>query len=277
MQWTDESGEAYGEDPYGGGGYTYGYGHEYDASATADTAAMSWEPVQPAQWTHPMGNAHWTDPYASGAYLYAAGPGPATTAWEAAHGDVLTVPPVTTAWDAACGDVLTVPPPELNTPGPPIPEPDARKSESVRPVFVDSSGRRQRRVKRAAWLLVIPAGGYVALLISTVFGGPSLNAPFVPQPEPKHLTTPRVSAPDTSPGTDHSAGSVSPTAAEEESRPTTAPKTSSSTDRSTASAASATTPVPSAAPTTVASPTAIATPRPTSKGRAVGSSHNPVK
>ncbi|MGW3511656.1 hypothetical protein [Streptomyces sp. NPDC000994] len=279
MQWTDESGGAYGEDPYGGVGYAYdygyGYGYEYSGSyehcdsATTDTATRSCDPGL-AQWTYPTGNAYagGTASYATGTHLYATGPGPATVR------------------DAPHGDVLTVPPPELDTPGPPVPGLGTPKCESVRPVFVDSSGRRQRRVLRAARLLVIPAGGYIALLISTVVGGPSLSAPFVPQPNSAHPTAPRVTAPDASPGTGHSAGGVSPTAVQKKSRPTGAQKTSGSTDRSTASATLAATPAPTAAPTAIASPTSTPTAAPTSKhasrpttskGRAIGSSHNPVK
>ncbi|MEU6012182.1 hypothetical protein [Streptomyces sp. NPDC047453] len=225
MQWTDESGGAYGEGPYGGVGYAHDYGYE---CATTDAATRSWDP-QLAQWSYPTGNAYVgeTASYATGTHLHAAGPGPATMAWDAPHGDVLTVPP-----------------PELDTPGLPVPGPDTPKRESVRPVFVDSSGRRQRRVLRAARLLVIPAGGYIALLISTVVGGPSLSAPFVPQTGSTHPATPRATAPDASPGTGHSAGSVGPTAAQKNSRPTGAQKTSGSTDQSTGSAAA---PAPTAA------------------------------
>ncbi|MFE4424904.1 hypothetical protein [Streptomyces sp. NPDC056817] len=271
MQGTDESGGAYGEDPYGG--IEYAYDHEYCGSATTDTSTRSWDP-ELAQWTYPTVNAYagGTASYATGTHLYATGPGPAT------------------AWDAPHGDVLTVPPPELDTPGPPVPGLGTPKRESVRPVFVDSSGRRQRRVLRAARLLVIPAGGYIALLISTVLGGPSLSAPFVPQPNSAHPTTPRVTAPDASPGTGHSAGGVSPTGVQKNSRHTGAHKTSGSTDRSTASATLAATPAPTAAPTAIASPTSAPTAAPTSKpaskpasrpttskGRAIGSSHKPVK
>ncbi|MGR4881353.1 hypothetical protein ACIPUC_18375 [Streptomyces sp. LARHCF249] len=50
------------------------------------------------------------------------------------------------------------------------------------PVFVDSSGRRQRRVRRLGWLLVVPAAGYVVLVLSSLFGGPTLKSPFLPAP-----------------------------------------------------------------------------------------------
>lgn len=139
---------------------------------------------------------------------------------------------------------------------------------------------------RAARLLVIPAGGYVALLISAVLGGPSISSPFVPQPDSTHPATPRATAPDSSPGTGHSAGSVSPTAARKNFRPA-AQKTPAPgpTDRAAASTAPAVTSGPTAAPTRITSPTSTAASAPasapastsTSKGRAIGSTHNPVK
>ncbi|GGN56334.1 hypothetical protein GCM10011579_017250 [Streptomyces albiflavescens] len=252
MQWTDQSGGAYGEDPYSDVGYAYahGYGYGYGGSATADTATLSWHPEEPAQWTYPQSNAQATgaDPYAAEMPLYAAGPGPATTAWGVPHGGVLTMPP-----------------PPFDAPGHPVPGPDTPVSESVRPVFVDSSGRRQRRVLRAARLLVIPAGGYVALLISTMLGGPSISSPFVPQQDSAHPATPRATAPDSSSGTGHSGESASSTAAREISSPAA---------RKTPSAPAATS-GPTAAPTRITAPTSTVTR--TSKGRAVGSSHKPVK
>jgi hypothetical protein len=53
---------------------------------------------------------------------------------------------------------------------------------AARPVFVDPSGRRQRRVRRIGRLLAIPAAGYVALLLSAALGGPSVDAPYLPRP-----------------------------------------------------------------------------------------------
>ncbi|MFF5014406.1 hypothetical protein [Streptomyces sp. NPDC001165] len=205
MQWTNDSGGGYGQDPYGGVGYTYAHGH-----------------------VHPHGHVYG---------------GSATP-----HGDVLTVP-----------------------------SPQPVRSESVppepaRPVFVDSSGRRQRLVLRAARLLVIPAGGYVALLISTMLGGPSISSPFVPQSGASHPAVPRATAPDSPPGTGRTAGSEGPAAARQKSGPA-AQKTSSPTDRPTAATAPATT----SRSTTITSPTTTPAPAHTSKGRANGSSHNPVK
>ncbi|MEZ0064234.1 hypothetical protein ABIA32_000212 [Streptacidiphilus sp. MAP12-20] len=59
----------------------------------------------------------------------------------------------------------------------------------ARPVFVDASGRRQRRVRRLGRVLVVPAVAYVALLISTLLGGPTINSPYLPlpaAPQPSH-------------------------------------------------------------------------------------------
>ncbi|WP_405015179.1 hypothetical protein [Kitasatospora sp. NBC_01539] len=47
-------------------------------------------------------------------------------------------------------------------------------------MFVDASGRRQRRVRRAGRILAVPAAGYLALLASSALGGPTLDAPFLP-------------------------------------------------------------------------------------------------
>ena len=227
MQWTDYSGRAYGEDPYGGAGYAYAHGYEYGGSA---------------QWAQP-------DPHV---------------------------------------DVLTVPPPDFGTAGPPapewdvpeaaMPEPAVPANESVRPVFVDSTGRRQRRVLRAARLLVIPAGGYVALLISTVLGGPIINSPFVPQPDSPHRTTPGATASDATPGTGRSARGASLTEAQRNPGPA-AQKTAGPAGLPSPSTAPSATSGPTAAPTAATSPTSAAThaATPTPKGRAVGSSHNPVK
>ncbi|MGW3044817.1 hypothetical protein ACWC9T_33335 [Kitasatospora sp. NPDC001159] len=63
--------------------------------------------------------------------------------------------------------------------GPPIEDTGATPA----PVFVDSSGRRQRRVRRLGLLLAVPAAGYLTLLVSTVLGGPTVSAPFLPLPQ----------------------------------------------------------------------------------------------
>ncbi|MFJ8011681.1 hypothetical protein [Streptomyces sp. NPDC096339] len=60
--------------------------------------------------------------------------------------------------------------------------PSAAETDEPSPVFVDSSGRRQRRVRRLGWLLVVPAVAYVVLVLSSLFGGPTLRSPFLPAP-----------------------------------------------------------------------------------------------
>ncbi|MFF7125967.1 hypothetical protein ACF07Y_18275 [Streptomyces sp. NPDC016566] len=210
------------------------------------------------QRTNGSGGGYGEDPYGGVGYAYAHGHAYGGSATP--HGDVLTVP----------------------SPDPVRPEPDGSdqhwsepvRSESARPVFVDSSGRRQRRVLRAARLLVIPAGGYVALLISTMLGGPSISSPFVPQSGAEHSAVPRATAPDSPPGTGRTAGSGGPAAARQKSGPA-AQKTSSPTYRPAASTA----PAATSAPTGTTSPasTTASAPTHTSKGRAVGSFHNPVK
>ncbi|MCF3177368.1 hypothetical protein IPZ61_29130 [Streptomyces sioyaensis] len=248
MRWTDGSGAAYGEDPYGGAGYTYAYGHEYAPTG---------------QWTSPTGQATYRT-------------GQATTAWDPLDplygdlcGDALTGPlPVFDAARLSMSDTAQIP--DFDAPRHPVPEPDTPESESAGPVFVDSSGRRQRRVLRAARLLMIPAGGYVAVLISAMLGGPSISSPFVPHADSPHSATPTATAPDSSSGTGHPARSASPTTAGKSSG-ATARQTPSPTGRPPASTTPA---APSRHP---AAPTRTAAPAHSSKGRGLGSSHKHVK
>ena len=58
----------------------------------------------------------------------------------------------------------------------------------ARPVFVDASGRRQRRVRRVGRVLVVPAVAYIGLLVSTLLGGPTVNSPYLPLPAGPHVT-----------------------------------------------------------------------------------------
>ncbi|MFE7216098.1 hypothetical protein ACFU93_40735 [Streptomyces sp. NPDC057611] len=278
MQRMREGGGAYGEDPYGGVGYGYVYDDEYGNSTTTDMTTLSWDPVHLTQWTSPADPVQVTgvDPHATATHLYTAGPGPATTAWDSPHGDVLTVAPP---------EFLTPPPSHFDAPGPAAPAQDEPVSESVRPVFVDSSGRRQRRVVRAARLLVIPAGCYVALLISTMLNGPSISSPFVPHPGPTHPATPHATAPDSPPGTGHSTGDASHPAPRHNSRPSATQNTPSSTTSTAPAATSGPTTAPtritfpaSTAPTASTASTAPTAPAaPTAKGRALGTTHRPVK
>ncbi|WP_251072246.1 hypothetical protein [Streptomyces sp. ISL-43] len=82
----------------------------------------------------------------------------------------------------ASTDDDTIPIPRIHGHSPSAPEPDSRAWAAPSPVFVDSSGIRQRRVRRLGWLLVVPAAGYVVLLVSSLFGGPTLSSPFLPLP-----------------------------------------------------------------------------------------------
>lgn len=50
------------------------------------------------------------------------------------------------------------------------------------PVFVDPAGRRMRWIRRTLWVLVVVAAAYVALAISAFLGGPTIDAPLLPQP-----------------------------------------------------------------------------------------------
>ncbi len=179
MRRMDESGGAYGEDPYGDAGHAYAYGHEYGAG---------------------VGTGH---------------------------------------------DVL-----ELGG---------------------TRAGQTLGRSTHATGTLVIPADGYVALLLSTMPGGPGSSSPFVPQSDSTHPTTPRATAPDASPGTGHSAGTASPTAGQRNSGPAVQ-KTPGPTDRSAVSTAPAATSRPTAAPTRITSraSTAACLPTSTRKGRAGG-------
>lgn len=112
------------------------------------------------------------------------------------------------------------------------------------PVFVDGSGRRQRRVRRLGRLLLLPAAGYVALLVSTAFGGPSVSSPYVPLPR----------------SGDHRPGHADPTPAHRTHRPAPSADSPTATPGGTRTTAPASTRPASASPTAVpATPTATAT------------------
>ncbi|MEU2625468.1 hypothetical protein [Kitasatospora sp. NPDC007106] len=127
------------------------------------------------------------------------------------------------------------------------PRPDA-------PVFVDGSGRRRRLVRRAGWLLTVPAVGYLGLLASSLVGGPVLDAPFLPA-LPAHTATPAATVPAESPvpaaaGSEPAsgpAGAAGPTG----TRSTATTRPTVPATRTTAPA----TPQPTATATTVPSPT----------------------
>ncbi len=124
----------------------------------------------------------------------------------------------------------------------------APAGQDAGPVFVDGSGRRQRRMRRLGRLLLLPAAGYVALLISAAFGGPTPSSPYVPlpragdhrpgdaEPTPAHRThrpsPPAGSAPAAHrPGTEPSATTTAPPTAGRapSASPTAAPPTATPT------------------------------------------------
>nr|WSX49377.1 hypothetical protein OG409_10680 [Streptomyces sp. NBC_00974] len=103
-----------------------------------------------------------------------------------------------------------------------------RHAPEPSPVFVDASGRRQRRVRRTGRLLVIPAAAYVVLLISTLMGGPTVRSPLLPAAPAPHTPEPEASSAATSspgPSRRSSAGeglSPTPSAARTPSKAATA-------------------------------------------------------
>ncbi|MEU1503844.1 hypothetical protein [Kitasatospora sp. NPDC005748] len=85
-------------------------------------------------------------------------------------------------------------------PGSPAATPSRQAAETTAaPVFVDSSGRRQRRVRRLGLLLAVPAAGYLVLLAGTVLGGPTVSASFLPLPAPPSVAPPAPAGEPSSP------------------------------------------------------------------------------
>ncbi|MFD8995941.1 hypothetical protein [Streptomyces abikoensis] len=251
QQWTNRNGGTYGDESYGGG-YDYGYPHAHGGGATTGTVAAPRNTADTALWP---GESHWAHPDATAAT-------DATTAWQAhaALDPDLIDPDLVVRDPQAPGPQAPAPynpPPYVsiglrNTSPDEAPREeshgsDAPDAEEVRPVFVDSSGRRQRHVRRAARLLVIPAGGYVALLVSSMLGGPAVSSPTVPlsqnprpaapvasepatpsadRPTPTAKATPRTTAPTVKAAPRPAATTrTAPTAAATAAPPTTAPRT----------------------------------------------------
>lgn len=52
--------------------------------------------------------------------------------------------------------------------------------DTANPIFVDPSGRRRRRVKRAAWLIVALGAAYCLLLVFFALAGVHVSAPGLP-------------------------------------------------------------------------------------------------
>ncbi|WP_377270598.1 hypothetical protein [Peterkaempfera sp. SMS 1(5)a] len=150
----------------------------------------------------------------------------------------------------------------------------------TRPVFVDASGRRGRLVRRLGGLLAVLGAGYLALLLSTVLGGPTLQVPLLPASQPSHHPAPVGAVPSLRPapgthppangdGTPGRAGAgVTPAG-----RPQ-APAAAASPSAATPAATVGSTTAPASAPTASAAPS-------TAKGHgnsgaAPGASHRPT-
>ncbi|MFD0265286.1 hypothetical protein ACFVGY_01635 [Streptomyces sp. NPDC127106] len=98
----------------------------------------------------------------------------------------------------------------------------AAATQEERPVFVDSSGRRQLRVRRVGYVLVVPAAAYVVLLVSTLLGGPTIESPLLPSAQAPHSPAPGDPTAGT-PGPTRSATSGSPRPAPAAARSSTPP------------------------------------------------------
>ncbi|KJL46105.1 hypothetical protein RS84_02728 [Microbacterium hydrocarbonoxydans] len=59
------------------------------------------------------------------------------------------------------------------------------------PVFVDPRGRRRRWAVIAAWIGSAVAATYLALVVSALLGGPTINAPFFPTSIGESVALPR--------------------------------------------------------------------------------------
>lgn len=53
---------------------------------------------------------------------------------------------------------------------------------SSSPVFVDPRGRRRRWAVLAAWAAAVLGAAYLALVVSALLGGPTVQSPFLPSP-----------------------------------------------------------------------------------------------
>jgi hypothetical protein len=153
--------------------------------------------------------------------------------------------------------------------------PDRRVPE--RPVFVDASGRRQRRVRRIGWVLVVPAVAYIGMLASTLLGGPTVNSPFLPLPSGPHA--PGNGGPSGS-GAHHGASGGTATGPGAGATAGAGTTTGTVTAAGGKSGAGGTAPsaAPSALPSVTTSPSAIVTHgRSTHTATPPGASHHPTK
>ncbi|GAA2744905.1 hypothetical protein [Kitasatospora cinereorecta] len=156
----------------------------------------------------------------------------------------------------------------------PATRPDRTVAAPPAPVFVDASGRRQRRVRRAGRLLAVPAAGYLILLASNLLGGPAVHAPFLPQPPAQSADTPSGAAP----GEPSQAAEPDPAASPAATRRAAAPTTHRATDAPPTGpgATDPGTAEPTTAPGTGA-PTSAVPPTPGHGKPSSSNSHKPTK
>ena len=141
------------------------------------------------------------------------------------------------------------------------------------PVFVDSTGRRHRSIRRFGALLAVPVVGYVVLLGSSLLGGPRVETPLIPLPEAAKQQTgpgPRVppaqSEATESPRPQETSGSeptADPSTTGDPVEPTDQPTTAASRPGVIPSNAGSPTPTPTATATLPKPPTSTPTPTPT--------------
>lgn len=141
------------------------------------------------------------------------------------------------------------------------------------PVFVDASGRRLRHVLRAGWALLAGVALYAVVVVTAALGGPSLDAPFLPQGPVDAQVSPdgQQSDPTRTPSaTPSSTGE--PSDVTSSSSPTASPELTvgrdSADESSDVQAVASTTRPTAAAPTsTTASPTSQPSPTPSESPR----------
>jgi hypothetical protein len=150
----------------------------------------------------------------------------------------------------------------------PLPAPGgAARRRAARPVFVDASGRRQRRVRRLGLLLAVPAACYIAVLLSAVLGGPRVDASFLPLPKARQhgsAGTVAPSAPARAPHSTAGGGAAAPGTGPGTSATRSGAGTQPGSGPAPTQPAAGTTPAPALAPaSSAAQPTVTAAATPT--------------
>ncbi|MGW5255268.1 hypothetical protein ACWERW_19975 [Streptomyces sp. NPDC004012] len=134
-----------------------------------------------------------------------------------------------------------------------------------KPIFVDASGGRRRRLRIMVAALVTPAVAYVALLASTLLGGPTLPA-LLPHPmlsHPKRPTPGAVAAhAHETPRARTSPTAVAAGATQRHRSPGRATTVSKAVDDTSAKAKSASTATPSPTASSSPSPKPYPSPKP---------------